>query len=1249
MVSTKPPNPNPNPKPNKNVHLIGGIQVEFPYQPYGSQLAFMCRVISTLDRASREGHCHALLESPTGTGKSLSLLCSILAWQHNYKLKNQYSNLVQSKANPEAMNDPLNYGGGFVPDTTQATPSSAVPTENAAAAQSSTNAKNQKKKVVPTIYYASRTHSQISQVVREYRKTSYRVPMSVLASRKHYCINKNVQGKDNLDEECKSLLKNSDGGGGCSEFKNVSKVKGHATIQKGGCHEAFDIEDLLKVGQIVKGCPYYAARAMADDAQLVFCPYSYLINPIIRGAMDVDIKGAILVLDEAHNIEDIARDAGSLDLEEDILHKLQTELEQLCMVDTTIYVPLYEMTQELISWIERRKSTLEKREFQNEVSCWTGDKAVKELQEANISQQSFPILFECATKAIREATDPESDGDGPHLSGASVITLEGLFSSLTYFFSRNGLHTVDYQLVLQRYFKRDARNGSGWAVSLSLWCLNPTVVFKDIAALSLSIILTSGTLSPMNSFSSELGAQFGTCLEAPHVIDAEAQVWAAVMTTGPSNYPLNASYKTADGYAFQDELGKSLEEICKIAPGGALVFFPSYKLMDKLSNRWKETGQWSRLNTRKPLFVDVPWQLLLKQNANPPLISAEPRGSQDELESVLKDYYDTISGRKKPASGKKKRVKKLDSNNVPPEDIKTEGAGFLAVCRGKVSEGLDFSDDKARVVIVVGIPFPNLHDIKVSLKKKYNDAYKSTKNLINGNEWYCQQAFRALNQAIGRCIRHKFDYGAVILIDERYQEERNRVYISKWLRKSFKQFENFDASLEGLKSFFRDVKEKIPVTITQDSDSRDKVIPSLGQSKVITKKNDKKQNKSNRAKQDVISVDDYEATFVQSSHGVKEETSMQEDSRCSDTLSNEDVDMSIVRETPDDDDMNPGFTAGSLHSLPRDRDSVSPVIKASVGRRSKLLSCSLTNSHNTPFKHMQVSPERQFKMNSGVTIPELESPYSLSVNSHAQKRKKFMCSSPIVDLTEEKINPSESQNHCCITKNSMASMDTNCKINFDLEVHKSNSKSTVSCTPSYVTLPPSSEFSLDKNLHISCSVCRSPLGLPENQLLVRCSLTMSSKVHILSLWNKINTSYSQSIPVVVTDFSLVDQRLFGKTNQDTTGQGIWSKEDGCVYNSIFCPFCTYSNCLGVQVMATDSSNTQLLNTILFNRDLLEIKNLEPSNNLASKNKDSSPSNYSPVDKTAAMNAIDKFSYSPIQQTGGWRSTRSNARVLPRKK
>ncbi|GKD59288.1 fanconi anemia group J protein [Tanacetum coccineum] len=106
-------------KPRKpTITNIGGIPIQFLFQPYGSQISFMSRVIATLDRAQRDGHFHALLESPTGTGKSFSLLCSVIAWQKNHKAKYEYGSGggFISKVDPEAMDDPFGRGGGFVPE-----------------------------------------------------------------------------------------------------------------------------------------------------------------------------------------------------------------------------------------------------------------------------------------------------------------------------------------------------------------------------------------------------------------------------------------------------------------------------------------------------------------------------------------------------------------------------------------------------------------------------------------------------------------------------------------------------------------------------------------------------------------------------------------------------------------------------------------------------------------------------------------------------------------------------------------------------------------------------------------------------------------------------------------------------------------------------------------------------------------------------------------------------------------------------
>ena len=40
---------------------------------------------------------------------------------------------------------------------------------------------------------------------------------------------------------------------------------------------------------------------------------------------------------------------------------------------------------------------------------------------------------------------------------------------------------------------------------------------------------------------------------------------------------------------------------------------------------------------------------------------------------------------------------------------------------------------------------------------------------LRGDQWYTQQAIRAVNQAMGRVIRHRHDYGAIILCDDRFQ------------------------------------------------------------------------------------------------------------------------------------------------------------------------------------------------------------------------------------------------------------------------------------------------------------------------------------------------------------------------------------------------------------------------------------------------------------------------------------------------
>jgi Rad3-related DNA helicase len=112
---------------------LEGIQVKFPFKPYDIQKDYMSSVLKAWSNKQ-----NALLESPTGTGKTLSLLWASLAWLDG---KKWYESEIKR----------------------------------------------------PKIIYSSRTHSQLSQVVNELKNTVYSPRTAVLGSRDHLCINEELE------------------------------------------------------------------------------------------------------------------------------------------------------------------------------------------------------------------------------------------------------------------------------------------------------------------------------------------------------------------------------------------------------------------------------------------------------------------------------------------------------------------------------------------------------------------------------------------------------------------------------------------------------------------------------------------------------------------------------------------------------------------------------------------------------------------------------------------------------------------------------------------------------------------------------------------------------------------------------------------------------------------------------------------------------------------------------------------------
>ncbi|THD20902.1 Fanconi anemia group J protein [Fasciola hepatica] len=817
--------------------LIQDIPINFPYKPYGCQLSIMNRVIEAL-----ESKRNCLLESPTGTGKTLSLLCASLAWV-NKKL------VDRETVSAKGLDD---HCANNAVDVHQALKNEKMLDSDASLSlYDDVQEEKENQPEIPKIYFCTRTHKQISQVVRELRKTKYRnAKMTILSSRQHTCINPAIRKSPNITEACQNLLQS-----GVCEFdqarKKSSLTRALNKLDAGG---PWDIEDLVAALTPVPTCPYFCSRKLAKTADIIFCPYNYLLDPINRSATLIELNGHIVILDEAHNIEDASRESASFKITDHQLIKTNEDLENL--IKQNLEKDSCEQLKCMIAAVLRvmqltRSRLVHAGESTQPTQVWTGTEISGLLGTVGLGPEQFLCVERAYRKLSSAVTEnpsevPSSNENSENklkLASSSLHLMQALFVVLGYMFRDNQKYLKDFRVVLMETVNYERKSTgcsaelnesplSSWIskrtnktktklienreLSLNFWCLNPAIVFREVASLAHCLILMSGTLSPLDALEAELGVDFPIRLEANHVI-AKDRLFVASLAHGPGGNRLCATYQYQSTYAFQDEVGNLVLQACDIVPGGVLCFLPSYGLLDKLVQRWEATGLLENLRHVKHVMI-------------------EPRSSVG-LDAWLEEFYAAIDQSENcgtPTRPRRRRCLKpgdtADNGNqivAYPDLLDTQnGAIVLAVCRGKVSEGLDFADSYGRLVIAIGIPYPAFNSPQVQQKREFNDASRrlsasqlvaphgqpqspSTSSasisncVLSGSDWYNAQAYRALNQALGRCIRHTEDWGAVLLADARFVEQPGRYLtgISRWIRSRVAHHNNWGDFAVRLRSF----------------------------------------------------------------------------------------------------------------------------------------------------------------------------------------------------------------------------------------------------------------------------------------------------------------------------------------------------------------------------------------------------------------------------------------------------------------
>ncbi|KAI9318461.1 helicase C-terminal domain-containing protein [Dichotomocladium elegans] len=605
------------------------------------------------------------------------------------------------------------------------------------------------------IFYASRTHSQLSQFVQEVLKTKYAkdILLISLGSRKNMCIHKDVRklkSVQQINEACLDMQKSDKSR--CPHLPPRTDKPIWDDFRDHALAQVRDIEDLVKMGEERSMCPYYGSRHALQPAELVVLPYQHLLHGNTRESLGISVKDNVVIIDEAHNLIETVTAIHTVSL---TLDQIRSVLSQLAM-----YLDRYKSRllgknvayiKQIMTIVKALLRALQTGAGQSDKDQVFGVnefvhmlnidhinmfKVEKYLKESKLAQKLNGFID-------KEQQQQQQQRNGLALSGVPTLSqIESFILTLTNA-DKDGRVVLTY-------------GEEGPQIKYML--LNPAEVFRPIVEEAKSIILAGGTMEPVSDFIRYLfgnvSAEHISRLSCGHIIPSTNMAVMSI-NNGPTGKPFLFNFESRRDSKLMDEVGLALVNLCNLIPDGVVCFFPSFSYLEQMYTHWQNDGLLGRISKKKKIFK-------------------EPRESK-EVEATLTEYAIQID--------------------------QTGGAMLLCVVNGKMSEGINFSDRLGRGVIMIGLPFANAGSAELQEKMKY--ARDKGGSVDAGKEYYENLCMRGVNQSIGRAIRHRNDYATIVLLDQRYSTKRIQTKLPDWIRDRVEKHDKFGKALGDVARFFR--------------------------------------------------------------------------------------------------------------------------------------------------------------------------------------------------------------------------------------------------------------------------------------------------------------------------------------------------------------------------------------------------------------------------------------------------------------
>ncbi|MBV99766.1 putative ATP-dependent DNA helicase DDX11, partial [Eschrichtius robustus] len=465
--------------------------------------------------------------------------------------------------------------------------------------------------------------------------------------------------------------------------------------------EVKDIEQLVALGKEARACPYYGSRfaipaAQVKTPELVVLPYQMLLHAAARQAAGIRLQGQVVVIDEAHNLIDTITGIHSVEVSGSQLCQAHSQLLQyterygkrlkaknLMYIKQILYLLEKFVTvlggnikqnpnTQSLSQAGTELKTISDFLFQSQIDNINLFKVQRYCEKSMVSRKllGFTERYGAVLAPSREqpklsgfqhflqslqpgvtaapAAPAEEGEDRMPRPASPLMHIEGFLAALT-------TANQDGRVIL-------SRQGSLSQSSLKFLLLNPAVHFAQVVKECRAVVLAGGTMQPVSDLREQLLACAGVQAErvvefsCGHVIPAD-NILPLVICSGPSNQQLEFTYQKRELPQMMDETGRILCNLCNVVPGGVVCFFPSYEYQRQVHAHWDKSGLLARLAVRKKIFQ-------------------EPK-RVNQVEQVLLEYSRCVK-------------------HCGQAGGTVTGALMLSVVGGKMSEGINFSDNLGR-------------------------------------------------------------------------------------------------------------------------------------------------------------------------------------------------------------------------------------------------------------------------------------------------------------------------------------------------------------------------------------------------------------------------------------------------------------------------------------------------------------------------------------------------------------------------